>query len=958
MNHDPMTVPSLRAGRPRRPGGAHWHGWLVGIVLGFAILNRGSVAAPPLAERFANPPADTRILKIIHSWPDEPAQQDKLRARLVAQGFGGVVCNVAFDEYLESEAKWRAFVRAVQAARDAGMALWLYDEKGYPSGNAGGLVLRDHPEWEARGLLVADLECEAGPVSLDRPPGRLLLAAAFPIARTAPRENQRGAPGLGATAPASARRDSPPPIELRAQVGDRKLDWTAPAGRWHVVLMTEDRLYEGTHADGNLHRKMPYPNLIEAAPTARFIELTHARYAERLGPDLGRYFMATFTDEPSLMSMFLRRMPYRCLPWGPTLPAEFRRRRGYDLEPILGSLVTDTGPDTARHRHDYWLTVGELVSENFFGQIQRWCQAHHIPSGGHLLAEENVVAHVPLYGDFLRCLRRLDAPSMDCLTSVPAEVPWYVARLVSSAAELEGRALVMSETSDHSQVWRPAGDARPKRVVTEAEIRGTCNRQFVNGVNVITSYYSFTGLTDDALRRLNEWVGRCATLLRGGRARANVAVVYPVESLWTRFVPASHWANASPAANRVEHAYRHALDTLFETRREFTVVDSQALVAARLEDGALKHGEAAWRVVILPGVDTLPAAAWKALLEFARTGGVVVALGARPANSEREFPDRGLEELARTLFGNDPALPSIQPLEHGGGGVYLPDGFEGLLPEVLNSVIEPVVAVSEAGAPVRVALRRLEDHDVCFLINDSDRPWTGDVRLNTRSAGEHWDPATGRSAPVAAGGPYRLALEPYGAAFLRFASVDSPARRPLDAGTLPALDWQPLKLGDPIVSRGEFVREELGLDPARSTPTRPVWRAKARLTKGAVDTFLFVRFPTTPGFELNAADSLAFETWVPDGQRAPTQLLVILKEQDGGDFLATTPRPLNAGGRDRSMVPLRRFTLAGWSQDADGQLDPRRIAEVRIGWGGYFGAEGETIEFSVAGVQAVRRGRR
>ena len=43
-----------------------------------------------------------------------------------------------------------------------------------------------------------------------------------------------------------------------------RLRWPAPAGRWHVMVVTEDRLYEGTHADGNLHEKMPYVNLLHA----------------------------------------------------------------------------------------------------------------------------------------------------------------------------------------------------------------------------------------------------------------------------------------------------------------------------------------------------------------------------------------------------------------------------------------------------------------------------------------------------------------------------------------------------------------------------------------------------------------------------------------------------------------------------------------------------------------------
>jgi hypothetical protein len=35
------------------------------------------------------------------------------------------------------------------------------------------------------------------------------------------------------------------------------------------------------------------------------------------------------------------------------------------------------------------------------------------------------------------------------------------------------------------------------------------------------------------------------------------------------------------------------------------------------------------------------------------------------------------------------------------------------------------------------------------------------------------------------------------------------------------------------------------------------------------------------------------------------------------------------------------FRLAGWSKDDDGVLDPKRVACIRIGWGGYYGTEGE-----------------
>lgn len=897
-----------------------------------AVLTGRAAPGASWEARFARPPAEARILKIIHGWPDAPEQQDRWIERLRAQGFGGVVCNVSFEDYLESDAKWRAFTRAVQAAREAGLALWLYDEHGYPSGNAGGRVLRGHPEWEARGLLVAEAETTGGPVTLNLPPGRPVLVAAYPVH--------------------DGRLELEDRVELSAAVRDGRLSWTAPVGTWRVLAVTEDRLFEGTHAAGNLHAKLPYPNLLLPEPTARFLDLTYGSYARHLGTNLGRYFAATFTDEPSLMSLFLEPLAYRPLPWAPTLPAEFARRRGYALDPVqLPRLVHEAGPGTAKLRHDFWLTVGELVAENYFGQIQTRTRRLGLPSGGHLLAEENLVHHVPLYGDFFRCLRRMDAPGMDCLTSIPAEVPWHVARLVSSVAELEGRTLVMSETSDHAQVWRAPGDRRPRRVVTEAEIRGTVHRLLVAGVNTITSYYSFTDLDDAALRRLNEWVGRCATALRGGHQVADVAVVYPVESLWVRFVPSRHWTRDAAAAARVDHLFRTVVEGLFAAPRDFTVVDSRALAEATVENGALTHGALRWRVVVLPGVDTLPLAAWENLARFVHRGGVLIALGALPAHSESEFPSARVRALAGEIFGEVEGA-AHEPRAHsnptGGVGVFLPGGAEGLLPRMLDVLLAPDVQVIGSGAgrrpPLRATHRRIEGREVYFVINDRARPWSGRVEFAAAGEGEHWNPATGQREARLAGNDAELSLGPYEAAVFRFAAARPPRRHRLPEGALPGLVFRALDRVTPTLLRGEFVRGEQ-IPVADLSTNTPAWEAAAVLTRGGVDTWLFAQFQFSPPLDLSTADCLVLDTWVPEGQSTSTQLLVIVHEEGGGDFFAETGRSLAEPGREQSFVPFDRFQLAGWSQDADGELDWTRVSALRIGWGGYFGREGEQIRF-------------
>lgn len=718
--------------------------------------------AAPAADPFVDPPARFRILKIVHGLPDKPAGQDKLLATLAAQGFGGMATNVSFHDYLQNEQHWQSFVEGIHKAKQAGMALWLYDEHGYPSGNAGGLTMRGHPEWEARGLFIADQVVGSGPMALDVPPGQLKRAVALPIVE-------------GRIALDKA-------IELGGEARQQKLAWNAPAGRWHVMVITEDRLYEGTHAAVSLCDKLPYINLLQAEPTARFLELTHGAYAKRLGNDLGKWFIATFTDEPSLMSLFFRPQPYRLLPWSAQFATEFSKRRGYPIEPLLPALVAEAGPHGARARYDFWLTVGELVAENYFGQIRQWCRRHGVPSGGHLLYEESLLAHVPLYGDFFRCARELDAPSIDCLTSLPPQVPWYIARLISSVGELEGRADTMCETSDHAQRFRRPDDKRPVQRVSEDEIRGTCNRLIVNGITTITSYYSFKDLSDEQLRRLNLWIGRACATLYGGHQVTDVALVYPVESLWTKFEPSRHVTKGVPQPGQeVATLYRETGQELFTQGRDFTYVDSRALCAAKVEGGVLRHGQLEWRVVVLPGVDTLPLAAWENLARFWRAGGAIVALGGLPANSEREFPSAAVQSLAKELFGEGNGPRSkINPA--GGVAVHLPRKAAKQLIPVLGAIFDPEVRIASGDCPVRSTHRRINGREVFFLINDSPAAWEGRVTLAAEGPGQRLDLATGAIQAVASPRDVPVTLGPYGGVLFRFDKPQAPRRRTPNPG--------------------------------------------------------------------------------------------------------------------------------------------------------------------------------
>jgi hypothetical protein len=141
--------------------------------------------------------------------------------------------------------------------------------------------------------------------------------------------------------------------------------------------------------------------------------------------------------------------------------------------------------------------------------------------------------------------------------------------------------------------------------------------------------------------------------------------------------------------------------------------------------------------------------------------------------------------------------------------------------------------------------------------------------------------------------------------------------------------------GDPVVARGEYVREQLQSTPTGRTDQDKAWTAAARLIRSQVDTYLFLRFPVNiADRDWSSTTCLVLDSTVPEAQRAAAGLLVILKEAGGAEYLASSGRSLGVAGTRTTHLFWTQFHLAGWSADPNDRLDLDQIAEVRVGWGG------------------------
>lgn len=913
-----------------------------------------------LHQQFQSPPNHRRILQIIHNFPDA-AHLERFLMNWKARGFGGIVCNVHFNDYLRSEEKWKTFGQGVQAALELGMTVWLYDEQGYPSGAAGGLTLEGHPEWEAQGLACLTAETEGEPVELNLPSGTLVAARAYRV-RNGKVNLKEG-------------------IELANCVSDTGLlTWSPPAGRWRIFAFVAHRLFEGTHAEGNLFAKRPYPNLLMKEPTARFIQLTHQQYADRF-PKLMPSIEAIFTDEPSLMSVFLKPQPHPVIPWSPMLAKQFEKENGYNLLPKLPALFADCGAETGKVRCDFWRLIGKLVSEGYFKQIQDWCHKHGIASTGHLLAEESIRDHVGFYGNFYACVRHLDYPGIDCLTSKPARVPWHIAKLIGSIAHLHGCEKTMSETSDFAERYRPAGDKRPVEQVGEDEIRGTLNRLYLCGINTITSYYTWHGLSTEQQRHINDYAGRLGVMLTGGQHVCDIAVFYPVESVWAHFVPATHGSTKSPEAAEIERIYREVSRFLFENRRDFDYVDSEVLRQAKVLDGRLRAGAETYRVLILPNTDTIPLDVWRKVASFWRNGGVVIAVGTLPCNSPQNFPDAKVKSISREIFGEDiVGGQTIRWHERGGRGsdksprhkrglgIYIPAGSEPLLPKVIDAVLSPDFKTASATSPLRYAHYRKEGKEIYFVINDSPEDVDEVAFFQADGAAEIWDAENGMVSEVASSvndtetGMTKLALrlKGYGSAFFVFPRSKEPKRLAPTKEAFLSVQLVSIEqaTGMPFVLRPlapAHVQVQVSPDESLGQGGRAPMKVEAVITIGNVDSWCFPELWFEKPIDLSAFAGLKIWTFVPEGQEGcGAGLLVILHEESGADYIADAHRPLSVGGWKASTLWFDSFQLAGWTKDTNNRLDLDTIRSIRIGWGGYYGRKDERVTFAIKGLELMR----
>ncbi|MBE0657493.1 MAG: glycoside hydrolase [Bryobacteraceae bacterium] len=467
--------------------------------------------------------------------------------------------------------------------------------------------------------------------------------------------------------------------------------------------------------------------------------------------------------------------------WSANLLAEFQRRRSYRLEDHYDALFGNLNDDrTARVKADYRATLSDLVTDEFTAVWTSWAR-------GRRILTRNQAHGSP--ANLLDLYALADIPETEMFRHDRSTL---ISKLASSAAHIEGRRQVASETG----TWMK--EHFQERL---SDMKELIQQLFVAGVNHVVyhgSAYSpadapwpgwlFYASTEMNWRNpifrdapaLNAWISRSQAMLQNGRSDNDLLLYWPVHDVWhdpkgleMKFtVHSRDWLTDQP--------FGRFAQSLYDRGWTFDFISDRLLEKIKADGRTLRAPGAEFRAILVPPTQYMPVETFSRLLDLAYAGTTVIFADALPADVPGfgDLESRRAQYTAlRERLNFDTAIPSGARLATVGQGRVLVGPAEAALS---GAGIKREPLVDNKGLEF---IRRIDGQArEYFIANRSAQPLSSWVPLAHPAASiVLMDPmtgATGLAVSRTSGGESSvyLQLEPNQSVFVRLLADKLPVR--------------------------------------------------------------------------------------------------------------------------------------------------------------------------------------
>jgi hypothetical protein len=454
--------------------------------------------------------------------------------------------------------------------------------------------------------------------------------------------------------------------------------------------------------------------------------------------DVAAPLLNAFGDNPPY-SVFSDSLEVYGSDWTTNLPAEFQKRRGYDLIPHLPELLAGGTSEAKAVRHDWGQTLSDLIRENYLAPLTQFAEEHRTRFRSQTYGEPAVT----LADESVPNLPEGEGPQWR---------EFSFTRWASSASHLYGRNVTSAET--WTWLHSPAFRATPLDMKAEADC------MFLLGVNQFVGHgypYSAPAAGEPGwslyaaavfnahnpwfavMPDVTKYLQRVSWLLRQGKSANDIAILLPEDDAQAAFTP-GHVSVTDEMRKRITPDLMAAI---LDAGYNIDYID-----AATIE----KLDAIPYPVLILPPTDRIPLAAYKKIESYAAGTGSVIAVEKLPTLAPGLMEQKDSAEIA--------ALSASLSGASKHKGVLVESVAD--LASVLHRALPPDVETTGQTASLGFIHRRLSGIDLYFVANAGNRPIDGSIKFRAKHAFiEAWDPDVDLLLQSGKGTSLPLALAPY-----------------------------------------------------------------------------------------------------------------------------------------------------------------------------------------------------
>ncbi len=422
--------------------------------------------------------------------------------------------------------------------------------------------------------------------------------------------------------------------------------------------------------------------------------------------------MKQFGDTPPY-SVFSDSLEVYGTDWTDDMPAEFKRRRGYDLLPHLPELYSGVGKDAGSVRRDWGLTQTELAEERYLTPVNEWAKAHGTRFRSQTYGEPAVA---------MSSNRLVDLPEGEG----PQWRSFSYTRWATSASHLYGRPVTSAET--WTWLHSPAFRATPLDMKAEAD------RMFLEGVNQFVGHgwpYTPQGVAEPGwafyaaavfndhtpwwpvMPDVAKYLQRVSYLLRQGKPANDVAVLLPDDDVYAGFSPGQTSISAEMGKFVTPEVTEQILDAGFN----LDYIDA----------GAVERVGIPYKALVLPHVTRMSPETMEKIAAYERGGGKVIVLGNMPGEAPGFMEHETISAKVKAMAAALRAGKNVTVV-----------GTDVGLGAALKAAVAPDVAVSAQVEDVGFVHRALSDADVYFIANTSSHSVRAMASFRTKRGYAVW----------------------------------------------------------------------------------------------------------------------------------------------------------------------------------------------------------------------------